>query len=321
MILIINLSYITILKYVAYLLGGLLSVSIVYVLYYFLSKSMLLIGKSKSIFFEKSENEKLSAFELKNKYTSRLSRLIYKITDRYGNLLNISKLEKDIHRANVKGINTITDLVKRSILYAFILGFTLYATRLLLYSMNVNLEMGILVILNIVAVLGGLYLPYLDIQQKVKKQEKNIRMEIPVVGDLLRQGIAAGLLFIDALKEARPKNGGSLDILMMEAIAKIQTSGNHIEAIYDMADKINDIKIKEFLQQLVIAYDADRDRQLEICANLAQNVRELEEISKDLQEEDVDSFLNFMQISALVTFGAVFLALVLYDTYQTFKVL
>lgn len=282
---------------------------------------MLLIGKSKSVFFEKSENEKLSIFELNKKYTSRFSRLIYKITDRYGNLLNISKLEKDIQRANVKGINSVTDLVKRSILYAFILGFTVFASRLIFEYMNVDMDMGILVMANIVAAIVGLYLPYYDIQNKVKRQERNIVMEIPDVGDYLLQGIATGLLFIDALKESRPKNGGSLDLLMMEAIAKIQTSGNHVEAIYDMADKINNVKIKEFLQQLVIAYDADRDRQLEICANLAQNVRELEEISKDLQEEDVDSFLNFMQISALVTFGAVFLALVLYDTYQTFKVL
>lgn len=282
---------------------------------------MLLIGKSKSVFFEKSENEKLSIFELNKKYTSRFSRLIYKITDRYGNLLNISKLEKDIQRANVKGINSVTDLVKRSILYAFILGFTVFASRLIFEYMNVDMDMGILVMANIVAAIVGLYLPYYDIQNKVKRQERNIVMEIPDVGDYLLQGIATGLLFIDALKESRPKNGGSLDLLMMEAIAKIQTSGNHVEAIYDMADKINNVKIKEFLQQLVIAYDADRDRQIEICANLAQNVRELEEISKDMQEAEVDSFLNFMQISAVATFGAVFLALVLYDTYQTFKVL
>jgi len=308
-------------KYVAYIIGGLLSASIAYGLYYFLSGSMMMIGRSKSIFFEKSENEKLTAFELKRKYTSPLSRLIYKITDRYGSIFNISKLEKDIQRANVKGINSVADLVKRSLLYSLILVLTVYVARVYLKYMEINAQMGIFAMANIAAGLAGLYLPYYDIQNKVKKQERNIVIEIPDVGDYLLQGIATGLLFIDALKEARPKNGGSLDILMMEAIAKIQTSGNHVEAIYDMADKINNVKIKEFLQQLVIAYDADKDRQIEICANLAKNVRDLEEISKDMQEEEYNGFLNFMQISALVTFGAVFLALVLYDTYQTFKIL
>lgn len=310
---IFSLSYVTIIKFILFIFGGLLALTIAYSLYHFLSKSMLMIGKSKSVFFEKSENEKLSAYELKKKYTSPLAKLIYKILDSHGNLFNIAKLEKDMQRANIKGLTSVTDLVSMSLVAAFALGLTVFITRKLIF------DMGFMIILNIVAVIAGLFLPYYTIQDKVKKQEKNIRIEIPEVLDLLRQGIAAGLLFIDALNEARPKNGGSLDILIKETISKIQTSGDHVKAIYEMADKINDTKIKEFLQQLVIAYDADRDRQIEICGNLAKNVRELEDVSKNLQIDGVERFLSGIQATAIGAFTVVFLAIILYDTFMKIK--
>lgn len=283
--------------------------TIAYGTYYFLSRSMLLVGKSRSIFFERSENEKLTAKELKEKYTTPFSKLIYKIIEANENLLNTAKLEKDMQRANIKGLASISELVSMSIVSSLALGVTIYITRILIF------DMGIMVILNIIAVIGGLTFPYITIQDKIKKQEKSIRIEIPEVLDLLRQGVAAGLLFINALNEARPKNGGSLDTLIKETISKIQTSGNYIKAMHEMAEKINDIKIKEFLQQLVIAYDADRERQIEICGNLAKNVRELEEISKNLQIDGVEKFLNGIQATAIATFTVVFIAIILYDTF------
>ena len=265
------------------------------------------------MFFEKSENEKLSSYELKKKYTTPFAKLIYKITDNYGSVLNINKLEKDMQRANVKGLTNIVEFISMSLVSSFALGITIFVTRLLIA------DMGIMVILNIVAVIGGLIFPYITIQDKVKKQEKTILIEIPEVLDLLRQGIAAGLLFMDALNEARPKNNGNLDTLIKETISKIQTSGDHVKAIYEMADKINNAKIKEFLQQLIIAYDADRDRQIEICGNLANNVRELEDVSKNLQIDSVERFLQALQATTIGTFTVVFLAIVLYDTFMKVK--
>lgn len=306
---IIKLEFINIIKLFIIIAGLVFSLSIAYCIYYFLSKSILTIGRTKKVFFEKAENEKLTSYELQKKYTSPFAKLIYKAIDSYGNVLNVDKIEKDIQRANIKGLNSVVDLLSMSLVSSFALGFTIFIARVLI------LDMGIMAILNIIAIIGGLSFPYVSVQDKIKKQEKIILIEIPEVLDLLRQGIAAGLLFVDALNEARPKNNGNLDVLIKETISKIQTSGDHVKAIYEMADKIDNSKIKEFLQQLIIAYDADKDRQIEICGNLARNVRDLEEVSKNLQIDSVDRFLQALQATTIGTFTIVFLAIILYDTF------
>lgn len=313
MVIILDFNFISFIKLLLLVIVALFAFVLAYSIYYILSRSVLTIGRTRKVFFEKSENEKLSSYELKKKYTTPFAKLIYKITDNYGSVLNINKLEKDMQRANVKGLTNIVEFISMSLVSSFALGITIFVTRLLIA------DMGIMVILNIVAVIGGLIFPYITIQDKVKKQEKTILIEIPEVLDLLRQGIAAGLLFMDALNEARPKNNGNLDTLIKETISKIQTSGDHVKAIYEMADKINNAKIKEFLQQLIIAYDADRDRQIEICGNLANNVRELEDVSKNLQIDSVERFLQALQATTIGTFTVVFLAIVLYDTFMKVK--
>lgn len=294
-------------KYLPMVLAIFFSVSLVLVVHHYLSRKLFVV-KNKNVFFRKSQEETMSATNVKKK-KQYIDILIDKVYERIKNFFDVARLEKDIERANIKSIRSVEELVKLSFVYAFALGVTFFIARILI------LDMGIMIVLNIAAVIIGLCVPYLQVSGKIKKQEKLIKIEIPDVLDLIRQGIAAGLLFTDALKEARPKNNGPVDRLLKEVISKIQTSGDHVLAIYGMIEKINDEKIREFLQQLIIAYDADHDRQIEICADLSSNVRELEEVSKNIQIDEIDNFLQFWQYINVGTFSFVFLFIVLYDTF------
>ncbi|MEW9124677.1 MAG: hypothetical protein AB2421_18345 [Thermotaleaceae bacterium] len=303
---------INILFYLVLGFGLLFSLSLFFTLYSVLAEINFVPKKSKNVFFTKSELDTIN-FSANARKKNLIEKGINKVIDIISGYFDMDKINKNIERANKKGIENVANLIINSFMYAAALFATLLFVRHFIF------DMGIIKILNILAIPIGFYIPFSEINAEIKKKDKEIKIEIPEVLDLIRQGVGAGLLFIDAIKEARPQNGGAVDRLLKDVIAEIETSGDHILAINKMGEKINDEKIREFLQQLTIAVDADRDRQIEICAALAKSVRELEIISKNLQIDSVAGFLKTWQYTAVVVAGGVFITFALYDTYIRFQ--
>jgi len=270
-----------------------------------------------NVFFKKTIEETqrtVSGIENRN----ALEKIIDKIIDAISDYFDIKKLEKNIQRSGIKEYKSLSDMILNGILYSVILFITMFVSMIII-SEVLEQNLGILKLLSIAAIPIGFYIPFAQVDMELDKKDKEIKLEMPQVLDLIRQGVGAGLLFIDALKEARPQNGGAVDFLFKDVITEIETSGDHVKAMSKMSDKISDDKIREFLQQLVIAVDADKERQIDICSNLANNVRELEDISKNIQIDSVDNFLDTWQWSCQGTVAAVFIIFVAYDTILKFQ--
>lgn len=295
----------------------LFSISISLVTYFILSKINLLPNKSMDVFFQKTiEETQRSINGAENK--TIIDQTIDKIIDAISDYFDIKKIEKNIQRSGIKEYKSLSDMILNGILYSAILFITLFiSTSVLIKILGQNI--GIMKILSIVSMPLGFYIPFAQVNSELEKRDKEVKFEMPQVLDLIRQGVGAGLLFSEALKEARPQNGGAVDFLLKDVIAEIETSGDHVKAMSKMADKISDEKIREFLQQLVIAVDADKERQIDICSSLANNVRELEDISKNMQIDSVDSFLNGWQWTCQGVVAAVFIIFVAYDTLMQFQ--
>lgn len=295
----------------------LFSISIIISTYFIVSTISLVPKKSMQVFFQKTiEETQRSINGTENK--SIVEKTIDKMIDSIGDYFDIKKIEKNIQRSGIKEYKSLSDMIVNGILFSAILFVTLFISTSILTRV-VEQNIGIMKMLSIAAIPLGFYIPFAQVNTELEKRDKEVKLEMPQVLDLIRQGVGAGLLFNEALKEARPQNGGAVDFLLKDVIAEIETSGDHVKAMSKMADKISDEKIREFLQQLVIAVDADKERQIDICSNLANNVRELEDITKNMQIDSVDSFLNGWQWTCQGTAAAIFIIFVAYDTFVKFN--
>ena len=307
-------------RYILILLNFSFSIFLMLTIYYITCNISLIPKSTKNIFFEKTIDETIAS--LNNKKDKNI---IDKILDKFFDFIDkyfidLDKYETDIYNANIKEIRNIYDVIKIGFICSITFFIALFIFREVAgYILEDIKTMGILKIVNVMVIPLGFLVPILQISSKNGERNRLIRIEIPDVLDVIRQGIATGYIFTDALKEARPKNGGVVDKLLIEVISEIETSGDYVVAINNMSNKINDHKIKEFLQQLVIAAESESERQIEICTSLAENVRELDDISKDLQIDKVKIGLVMHQYIDTAIFGAVFLVFVIYDTFLKFK--
>lgn len=307
-------------RYILTLLNFSFSTFLILTLYYAIYNISLIPKSTKNIFFGKTIDETI--ISLNNK---RDANIIDKILDKFFNVIDkyfidLDKYEIDINNANIKEIKNVYDIVKLGFIYSIIFFIAFFAfNEIGGYFLPEIKKLGVLKIINIIVVPLGFLIPILQIKSKNDRRNKIIRIEIPDVLDIIRQGVATGYMFTDSLREARPRDGGVVDKLLVEVISEIETSGDYIVAINNMGNKINDYKIKEFLQQLVIAADSESKRQVEICTSLAENVRELDDISKDLQIDKVEGSLELNQYVDTGFFAIVFLSFIIYDTYLKFK--
>lgn len=286
------------------------SASMFLAVYYNLSSISFLPRRAKKVFFQKTIEETLRASSIRKK--TLFDYLIDLLIEKVEGFIDFSKIEKKIQRAGIKDFKSVSDVILYGGMYSVVIFIFVYIMKRILP------DVPILGAAYYFALPIGFYLPIQQISDAVKRKDAEIKIEAPEVMDLVRQGIGAGLIFEEALKEARPQNGGGMDYLLKDVIAEIKTSGDHIRAISKMSEKINDDKIREFLQQLVIAVDSDKERQIEICAALARNVRELDDVAKNIQIDRIKGALKMQQYTCTGVMSAVFLVFVIYDAYTKF---
>lgn len=293
-------------------MGLMFAVTAFFSIYYVLSQAMFVPRRTKKIFFQKSIEETYRAHGIKNKHT--IDVLIDKLILKISSFMDLSKIEKKIEHAGLRQYPSLKKVITSGLLFS--IG-SICAS--LAFQIIMPINNPFFSVLPYFMAPMGFILPFQQIESAIAKKDKEIKLEAPEVLDLIRQGVGAGLIFVEALKESRPQNNGGMDILLKDVIAEIEISGDNVKAISKMNQKINDEKIREFLQQLSVAADSDKDRQIEICGELAKNVRELDYEAKSIQIEKIKSFLQLLQYSCTIVISAVFLAFVLYDAFMAFS--
>jgi len=211
-----------------------------------------LLEKRLAEFAERGETVSLEEIELSQPLTERviipMARKFGEIAIRFTPQNALQQTARKIELAgNPRGLEP-------TIVWASRFFLAIGAGAMLIFLFSVGLEnwgWSIKLLITVIFVVIGFYLPELLLTSRIQRRQKEIRKAMPDALDLLTICVEAGLGFDGAMAKVREKWDNELSLGFARALREMQLGKLRREALKDMADRMGVPEMTSFVAAVI----------------------------------------------------------------------